>query len=136
MVTSRQITETDRPSLAQALDRDIFHQGTKVDAFYEKGTMTNVYEDEQGPVLVLRASRSLRIDMMFFDNDARLRNKAVMLEGFQALLHGARQAGFKEITTSTNSPALLKFATLKEEDGGFGFEEVTVNGEVALRRQL
>jgi hypothetical protein len=136
MVTSRQITKADRPAIADALSKDIFHQGTKVNAFYEKGTLTNVYEDEQGPVFLLRGSRSLRIDMMFFDNGDRERNKATMLAGFQALVAGARAAGFKEITTSTNSPALLQFALLKEKDGGFGFEEVTVNGEVALRRLL
>lgn len=136
MVTSRKIEDTDRASIAQALARDIFHPGTSADAFYLPNVLTNVYEDEAGPILLLRGARSLRIDMLFFDNLDRERNKAAMLAGFQKLVDGAKAAGFLQITTSTNSPALLKFATTKTEDGGFGFEEVNVNGEVALRRQL
>lgn len=136
MVTSRHITEDDKASIQQALANDQFHRSTSADAFYDEGTLSNIYEDEDGPILLLRGSRSLRIDMMFFDNSAKVRNREAMLAGFQKLVDGAKAAGFKEITTSTNSPALLKFATMKIEDGGFGFEEVNVNGEVALRRQL
>jgi hypothetical protein len=137
MITSRQVDLLrDRDTLEDALSRDEFHRGTDVSAFFQPGTITNVYEDENGPIVWLRASRSLRIDMMFFDNADRLRNKEAMVVGFRKLVEGAKAAGFAEITTSTNSPALLKFATISIEDGGFGFEEVNVNGEVALRRPL
>jgi len=136
MVTSRRIEEKDRTSIEQGLAHDTFHPGTKADAFYLPNVLTNVYEDEAGPIMLVRAARSLRIDMMFFDNKDYKRNKEAMLAGFDTLCAGAKAAGFLEITTSTNSPALLRFATKKREDGGFGFEEVNVNGEVALRRVL
>lgn len=136
MVTSRRIEETDRVSIDEALTRDQYHPGTKSDVFFLDNVVTNVYEDEAGPIMLVRASRSLRIDMMFFENVDVVRNKAAMLAGFQKLVDGVKAAGFTEITTSTNSPSLLKFATRPKELGGFGFEEVNVNGEIALRRQL
>jgi hypothetical protein len=133
MITSRAITELDRADIKASLERDEFHRGTKADAFFQKGSVTNVYNDENGPILYLRASRSLRIDMMFFNNTDRSRNKDAMVAGFQKLVDSARAAGFAEITTSSNSPALVEFGCRV-----FGFERVQTdaNGEVALRRLL
>ena len=136
MISSRRIHEIDRPSIDTALARDQFHIGTKSDTFYQEDVLTNLYEDEDGPIMLVRGSKSLRIDMLFFDNSDKVRNKAAMLAGFQKLADGAKAAGFTEITTSTNSLTLLNFATVKVEDGGFGFEKVNVNGEIALRRLL
>lgn len=136
MVTSRSITEQDRESVEQALSRDFFHPDTDANVFFEKGTMTNVYEDEQGPVLLVRTYKSLHLDLMCFDNADVVRNKAVLQEGWPLLVSGAQRNGFKEIVTTVNGPALLKFLTKKVEDGGFGFEEVNVDGEVSLRRSI
>jgi hypothetical protein len=44
MVTSRRVHETDRAGIEQALARDTFHPDAKTDAFFEPGTLTNVYE--------------------------------------------------------------------------------------------
>jgi hypothetical protein len=136
MVTSRFITEQDRASVEQALSRDLFHPGTKADVFFEPGTITNVYEYDGKPVLLVRVYSCLHLDLMCYDNADVVHNKAVLEEGWYPLVAGARAAGFKEIVTTANGPALLKFLTKKVEDGGFGFEEVNVNGEVSLRRTL
>lgn len=136
MVTSRRITETDRASIEQALARDTFHPGVKADVFYEPGTLTNIYEYDREPVLAVRVYKSLHLDLMCYDNADVKRNKKVLEAGWQKLIVSAKANGFKEIVTSANGIALLRFLTKKVEDGGFGFEEINVNGEVALRRSL
>ena len=133
MVTSRRIEDTDRADIEQALARDPFHPSTKADAFYLPNVVTNVYEDEAGIVMLVRAARSLRIDMMFFSNEDSKRNREAMLAGWEALVTGAQKAGFLEITSSSNSPALVAFACKV-----LGFEKVqtTESGEIALRKAL
>lgn len=133
MISSRRIEEKDRADIEAALIKDAFHQGTKADAFYKEGTISNIYEDEAGPIFALRASRSLRIDMMFFSNDDHARNKDAMLAGWPKLLEGAKAAGFTEITTSSNSLKLVAFA---ERILGFERVQTIENGETALRRLL
>ncbi len=133
MITSRKVEEKDRVGIEQALVRDTFHQGTVADAFYKEGTISNVYSDEGGPIMVVRGSKSLRLDLMFFDNDDSKRNATAMFSGFKKLADGAKAAGFTEITTSSNSLKLIQFA-----EKFFGFERVQTieNGEAALRRLL
>ena len=136
MVTSRRIAETDRAGIEQALARDEFHPGVTADVFFEPGTLTNVYEYDKKPVLLVRVYKCLHLDLMCYDNADVARNKAVLEAGWEKLITSAKANGFKEIITSVNGKALFRFLTKKVEDGGFGFEEVNVNGEVALRRQL
>ena len=138
MISSRRIEETDRASIEQALARDIFHPGVKADVFYEPGTATNVYEYDHEPVLVVRVYKCLHLDLMCYDNTDFVRNKKVLEAGWPKLVASAKSNGFKEVITSVNGPALLRFLTKKVEDGGFGFEEVQTkeSGEIALRRVL
>lgn len=128
MISSRKIDELDRPSIKQALARDQFHIGTEADAFYQEGVVTNVYEDSDGPVFLLRATKALRIDMLFFSNDAKERNAKAMLDGWNQLVQMARANGFKEIVTSTNSPKLRDFAVKL-----LGMQETNVAGEIELK---
>jgi hypothetical protein len=136
MVTSRRISETDRAGVEQALARDFFHPDAKADTFFEPGTITNVYEDDQQPVLLVKVYKCLHLDLMCYDNADTVRNKAVLQAGWIKLIADAKANGFKEIVTSVNGPALLKFLTKKVEDGGFGFEEVNVDGQIGLRRRI
>ena len=131
MISSRQVVEEDRTDIAQALVRDRFHAGITTDVFYKPGTISNIYEDAEGPVFVLRASKSLRIDMMFFSSKDSKRNAAAMIAGWEKLAESAKAAGFTEVTTSSNSPLLVRFA-----EKFLGFEKVQVGNEVALRRLL
>ena len=136
MVTSRRIAETDRAGIEQALARDEFHPGVTADVFWEPGTLTNVYEYDKKPVLLVRLYKCLHLDLMCYDNTDFERNRTVLEAGWEKLVTSAKANGFKEIITSVNGKALFRFLTKKVEDGGFGFQEVNVNGEVGLRRQL
>ena len=133
MISSRRIEEKDRPAIGEALIRDKFHPTTKVDVFYEPGTVANIYESDGKPVFVLRASRSLHIDVMFLDNHDSERNKDAMCAAWYKLVEGARAGGFKEITTSSNSSSLAAFV-----EKVFGFDRVQTeeNHEIALRKVL
>ena len=132
-VARAQQANADRAVLVESLARDQYHPATMLNVFYEPGTLTNIYEDEAGPIMFVRGCRSLRIDMCFVDNADSERNKEAMLAGFEKLAAGAKAAGFREIITSTNSPKLLAFGKR-----WFGFEEVQTaeNGEIELRRFL
>jgi hypothetical protein len=136
MITSRRIAETDRASIEQALARDTFHPGVRADVFYEPGTLTNIYEYDREPVLAVRVYKSLHLDLMCYDNADVERNRKVLEAGWQKLVASAKENGFKEIVTAVNGAALLKFLKRPVTQGGFGFEEISVNGEIALRRLL
>ena len=136
MISSRRITEQDRGGIEQALARDAFHPGVTADVFWEPGTLTNVYEYDKKPVLLVRVYKCLHLDLMCYDNSDVVHNKAVLEAGWEKLVTSAKANGFKEIITSVNGKALHRFLTKKVEEGGFGFQEVNVGGEVALRRIL
>ena len=136
MITSRRITEIDRAGVEQALARDEFHPGVTADVFWEPGTLTNVYEYDKKPVLLVRVYKCLHLDLMCYDNTDFERNRTVLEAGWPKLVESAKKSGFKEIITSVNGKALHRFLTKKVEEGGFGFEEVNVGGETALRRIL
>lgn len=136
MVTSRRVEEKDRTGIDQALASDTFHPATRSLDFFEEGTVANVYEDDGKPILIVRVYKCLHLDLLCYDNADVVRNKKVLQAGWPKLVALAKANGFKEIVTSANGPALLRFLTKKVEDGGFGFEEINVNGEIALRRTL
>jgi len=98
--------------------------------------LTNVYEYDKKPVLLVRVYKCLHLDLMCYDNSDVEHNKAVLEAGWEKLVTSAKASGFKEIITSVNGKALHRFLTKKVEEGGFGFQEVNVGGEVALRRLL
>jgi len=137
MVTSRFIADEDRELLQAALERDTFHPGRSVDIFAEPDTITSLYFDEQGPVLAVRAYKSLFIDLLCLNN-ADPRNKRVLQEGWVQLCKQAKEAGYREIVTSVSGPALLKFCLKPQSEGGLGYEQVGVqpNGDALLRHQL
>ena len=136
MITSRRIEETDRASVEQALARDTFHPGVTADVFWEPGTLTNVYEYDKKPILLVRVYKCLHLDLMCYDNSDVEHNKAVLEAGWEKLVTSAKANGFKEIITTVNGAALLRFLTRPVEQGGFGFEKVENAGETALRRVL
>lgn len=131
MISSRRIEESDRVRIEQALARDSYHPDTKADTFYASGAITNVYEDAEGPIFLLRASKALRIEMLFFNNAANERNAAAMLDGWAKLVESAKAGGFTEIVTSTNSPKLKNFAIKF-----LGMVETNVGEETELKAIL
>src|SRR5271154_1018078 len=106
MVTDRLLEETDEDQLGLSLATDVHHQYTTVDFFKQEGTMTRVFEDEQGTVCFARCSKSLRIDVQFLDNTAKKRNAQVLSAGFDSVAAAAKSAGYNELVFTTSNPEL------------------------------
>ena len=127
MITNRLIAEEDYELLQESLAQDEHHNDTPPEFFYQIGSLTQVYEDEQGPILFCRAVKALRLDIQFLDNEDAKRNMAAMIEGYPVMEEKARENGFTEIIFQTNSNLLGWFCKKR-----FGFE--VSNGE--LRKQI
>ena len=109
MFSSRLIERGDEQLLNDSLQRDSFHNGTMPAFFYDIGTICNVYEDEEGPVLFCRGAKALRLDIQYVNNLDIKRNRQMMLEGFPAMEAKAKAAGFTEIIFFSNSSLLTRF---------------------------
>lgn len=129
MIKDRLMDISDEITLGESLALDEHHHETTVDFFKQPGTMTKVYEDEQGPICFARATKSLRIDIQFLDNDDRRRNATALAEGFGPLAATAKENGFTEIVFTTNMPDLAKFCVKV-----FGYE--IVSDAYVLRKYL
>lgn len=117
-MTDRLFEDADLPLLELSLSRDEHHKGTEPEFFKQYGTITKVYEDENGPILFVRGAKALRLDIQYVDNDDSERNKKAMIEGFPALIAKAKAHGFSEVIFNTNSRALRVFCKRN-----FGFAE-------------
>lgn len=126
MVTDRLYEDEDYHLLELSLSKDEHHTGTTPEFFTEPGTMTKVYEDVHGPVLFVRGSPVLRLDIQFVSNDDGRRNIKTMLEGLPPLAQKARENGFRELVFNTSSPLLKAFCMKR-----LGFQE-TVGDELRL----
>lgn len=117
----RRISPSDDALLCDALKRDQYHEGTKPEFFYAPGSLCNLYSDEQGPVVFVRGTKALRLDMQFIDNDDDSRNGRMLMEGFPGVVAQAKAAGFTELVFTSNSPKLIEFCKdkmgFKEESG-------------------
>lgn len=119
MVTDRLFdAQTDYNLLEVSLSKDEHHTTTRPEFFTEPGTVTKVYEDQQGPIMFVRGTPALRLDIQYVDNDDFERNKAAMIEGFPAFVERARVNGWKELIFNTQSRALRIFCKRQ-----FGFKE-------------
>lgn len=109
MITDRMYEADDYHLLDLSLSRDEHHTTTTPEFFTEPGTVCKVYEDEQGPIIFVKGTPVLRLDIQYVDNADIERNKAAMLAGFAALEERAKQQGFKELVFQTDSRALAIF---------------------------
>lgn len=123
MITDRFIEPDDLSLLELSLAKDEYHTKTSTDFFYQPGTLTKVYVDEQGPVLFARVSAALRLDLQFMDNYDAKRNIRVMMEGFPLLVAKAKENGYSEIIFNTSNDLLRRFCIKR-----FGF--VDSSGEL------
>lgn len=118
MITDRFMEEDDLSLLELSLSRDEHHKETTPAFFTEPGTLSKVYEDNRGPILFVRGTPILRLDIQYVDNADFGRNKQAMLEGFPALAQKAKANGYKEIVFESSVRALRIFCKRH-----FGFEE-------------
>lgn len=128
MITSRLLEEKDLPMLTDSLATSEFHKDTDTSFFTKEGTISNVYELDNEPILVVRACKSLRLDIEFLDNNDVQRNREVMLEGLPLLAEQAKANGFTELYFDTKNPLLKRFCEKR-----LGFK--TVDGDT-LRKAL
>lgn len=129
MVTDRLMEDVDTETLSVSLALSEHHKDTPISFFKQDGTMTKVYEDEQGPICFARVTKSLRLDIHFMNDEDKTRNASVLLSGFAKLASDAKANGFTEIVFTTNVTRLAKFC-----EKVFGYE--VVSDAYVLRKNL
>lgn len=115
-VTDRFLEPRDLSNLALSLANDKYHETTSPEFFLQPGTVTKVYEDDDGPICFVRGAKALRLDIQFMSNSNTRRNIKVMLESFEALAEKARNNGFTEVIFNTDNDLLRRFCAKR-----FGF---------------
>jgi len=105
----RKLTPDDCPKIDEWIAKDPFHSG-KGDSsfFFEPCSEGFAVEDDSGDVMYVRISRALRVNACF-DPDARERNKETMTLLSQWLAKMAADSGFREVTWTSENPALRAF---------------------------
>jgi hypothetical protein len=121
MITERWLTHEDYSTIELSLLLDSHHKTTTPNFFYKDGTACKVYEDESGPIMFVRGTKALRIDIQFVDNNDFERNKEAITEGFDGFVQQCKDNGFTELVFYSDSPLLKRFLKRKE----FGFVEVS-----------
>ena len=117
MITSRPLEAKDFDMLSKALEQDEYEHDYALD-YVRDNTQAEVYEDEQGPIGVLRYSKTLRLTTVWCDNSDRVRNGASVIQAIADAVDKAKASGFTDIIFNTQSPTLAKFCIDK-----LGFEE-------------
>lgn len=118
MITSRPLTIEDEALLQAALDQNEFHPDQRPEYYVGPNKFSKIYEDEVGPIGVLRYTKSLRLATVWCDNNDRERNAASIIQAISDSVALAKESGFLEIIFETNSDLLKHFCTNK-----LGFEQ-------------
>ena len=116
MTLIRPIAEADRPLIESWIRAEPDHANNTFEFYGQPGAKTVIYEDEEGPVVAVRYSSALRIDMEFANIANRERIRAVMTGEIPGVFQQAKQQGFSEIVFTSVSQKLIGF--LRE----FGFD--------------
>jgi len=117
MVSKRDIEPYDYPILKDSLSQDKYHEGTDPEFFYDEKAVCYVYEDDDGPIMYVKGSKVLRLDIQFVLNSDFRRN-AAGLQKLSEIVEFAKTAGFKQLIFTSNSPLLRKYCCKH-----FGFAE-------------
>lgn len=108
----RPIEESDRPLLTEWIAQEPDHKTNSFEFYQEPGSKTVIYEDDFGPVLAVRYSSALRIDIDFSPTADKDRIREILKHGFPDVAVQAKQQGFKEIVFSSVSKPLIAFCRL------------------------
>ncbi len=109
MITLRTVEEKDKALLAEWIAAEPDHTFSTPEFYYTPGTKSVVYEDEQGPVCVVRYSPVLRLDMEFAPGIDKSRIKEAMKSQLPEIAEQARSQGFKELLFDSVAKPLIKF---------------------------
>ena len=107
-MNSRPLEEKDIPMLEKALDQDTYEHCQPWEYTME-GAYSVVYEDEQGPIGVLRYTKTLRLVCVWCDNADKRRNAASAVQAVKDAVAQAKANGYTDVTCATESPLLKKF---------------------------
>jgi len=107
-MNSRPLEEKDIPMLEKALDQDTYEHNEPND-YVMKNAYSVVYEDEQGPIGVLRYTKTLRLVCVWCDNADKRRNAASAVQAVKDAVAQAKANGYTDVTCATESPLLKKF---------------------------
>ena len=122
MVTSRPLELLDFPMLQRALDQYTYEHATSPE-YTQDNVYSEVYEDEEGPIGVLRYSKTLRLVCVWCHNDDKKRNAAATIQSIKDAVAKAKASGYTEIIFNTESPTFANFCVnvlgFKENKGEY-----------------
>jgi hypothetical protein len=107
-ITSRPLEVMDLPMLQRALDQDKFEHFEAAD-YTRDSAFSKVYQDEQGPIGVLRYTKTLRLVTVWCDNSDSRRNAASIIQAIKDSVELAKANGYTEIIFKTQSHKLANF---------------------------
>lgn len=111
-MTERILEEKDKPWLAEWIAAEPDHQENSPDFYFQPRTKSIVYEDEQGPVFVVRYSTAVRVDTEFNPTAERERIRAMLKKVVPEVAATAQAQGFSEIVFTSVSKSLIAFCRL------------------------
>lgn len=112
MIDIKPIEEKDADDLIQAINQDTFHPGEwKVTDFYDGTGFCETVRDENGPIVFVKFTKSLRISVVWADSENHHRNAQAIVLGIKDAVEKARGQGYTEIIIQTNVPKLANFLT-------------------------
>ena len=108
MITHRPLGVSDLPMLQKALDQDTFeHAG--IPQYTMDNAYSEVYEDEAGPIGVLRCTKTLRMVSVWCDNSDKKRNATSTIAAVKAVVERAKASGFVDVIFETDNEGLSVF---------------------------
>ncbi len=125
-MTSRPLGVADLPMLQRALDQDEYEH-LEVPDFTMDSAYSVVYEDEHGPIGILRYTKDsdgrLRLVTVWCENTDKQRNGKSIVVAIADTVQLARTSGYKAIVFETENLALAKFCIdklgFKKNKGGY-----------------
>lgn len=108
MLKVRRVQPSDRELLIEAARKDPYHAAIGLTGEHWTGSDSIFYEDEFGPVVALKTTNVVRVDIQFLTQDPK-RNALALLQGFWTYMKILRTRNVKEIIFNTNSTNVAKF---------------------------
>jgi len=108
MLRVRKVQPDDREMLYEAAKADPYHAAAGLTGEHWAGSDSILYEDADGPVVAVKTTNVVRVDLQFLTQDEE-RNANALLEGFYAYVGILQRRGVKEIVFNTESPKVAHF---------------------------
>jgi hypothetical protein len=120
MLRVRKVEPSDKPLLDAAAMADPYHAAAGLTGDHWAKSDSIFYEDDFGPVVALKTTNIVRVDIQFLTAD-HVRNANALVAGFYRYVEVLRGRKVQEIVFNTTSPAVARFFQKR-----FHFKPVTV----------